>query len=1088
MCTIPWLGGPGKGGKGNPTRWLAPSGPPSPALLTSYIKRAWTIDALFDTYLKHGKQFNHIHLSACWNSLGRLAQSKDSYRPQVHAESLGSLMRHTTNVVSTTNEITARELATIAHGVAKTGKGGTMSTLMNALACAIQIRMDACNAQEIANVAWAFAKVGDSTPSFFNALAIAAERRLDEFKPQELSNTVHAFAKAGCTSPTLFDAIATCTVKQLSGFTPQGIANTVWAFASAGHSAPALFDAIAGASAHRMYEFNAQDLANTVYAFGKAGHPSPALFDAVATAAMRQLHEFTPQGLTNTVWAYATVGHTCPLLFDAVAASAGSRLHGFDPQALANTAWSYAKACHLHAQLFTQLATAAAGCLNAFNAQDLVNTVWAFAKVGHRDESLLTGMAISAAKLVGSIGVQDLANVAWAFAKLGHMDSALFAALARSAEQRLADFDAHNLANVAWGFANAGQIDAQLFAALGHVAQKVIAEFTDEDLDNAEWAFAKAGQRQITRLLREHKKRMPQASGCISAVDRAAFGRVVVAGGGIGGAAVAVALQRRGFDVLVLEADRSFDARKQGYGLTIQRQDAMQAMGINLTQDDAPSTSHYTFSADGQILGFFGEAFGASRTRRESTNSGRFIHIPRQVLRSRMLDELQPGTVRWNARLKSFSCWDGASTGRREPGGVTVTLMDGTTLDAALLVGSDGIFSSVRRQLHLPGDRLHYVGLVVVLGIMDGETPKLTERRIFETVDGTTRIYAMPFTTCSTMWQLSFPYPEDAVLALVKDTAALKVEILRRCGEWHAPIPDLLRSTPLHGMSGYPVYDREPLNPRILRPEAKEGAVLTPQRRVTLIGDAAHPMTPFKAQGANQALSDAVLFADCLANGIARHGVSTGMDIALPLFEQTMLQRAAKVVTGSREKAKELHSALALQPARKVQREADGVDMQRVIQVLRQDGVGAHSAVDPRGLDALVLESIEKTKVLKDAARPSKRRRTHVAQPSIADADMNNVATATVMDGAAPDWGFNWQGVTCQSLVLASGGGLRRKQLRKAVLKLYLRHISAHSEAETARRWWKSHQLELRARFRMHLRNARANGHLRTEGKMVCRL
>jgi len=79
-------------------------------------------------------------------------------------------------------------------------------------------------------------------------------------------------------------------------------------------------------------------------------------------------------------------------------------------------------------------------------------------------------------------------------------------------------------------------------------------------------------------------------------------------------------------------------------------------------------------------------------------------------------------------------------------------LMDGTTLDAALLIGSDGIFSTVRRQLNLPGDRLNYVGLVVVLGIVEGVTIPLTERRIFETVDGTTRIYAMPFTTSTTAW------------------------------------------------------------------------------------------------------------------------------------------------------------------------------------------------------------------------------------------------------------------------------------------------------------------------------------------------
>eukprot|EP00959_Pyramimonas_sp_CCMP1952_P237923 4971844-Pyramimonas_sp.AAC.1 len=46
------------------------------------------------------------------------------------------------------------------------------------------------------------------------------------------------------------------------------------------------------------------------------------------------------------------------------------------------------------------------------------------------------------------------------------------------------------------------------------------------------------------------------------------------------------------------------------------------------------------------------------------------------------------------------------------------------------------------------------------------------------------------------------------------------------------------------------------------------------------------------------------------------------MDAALPAYERRMLGRSARAVVGSREKAKEMHSALALQPARKVQREA----------------------------------------------------------------------------------------------------------------------------------------------------------------------
>eukprot|EP00746_Dinoflagellata_sp_MGD_P149806 gnl/MRDRNA2_/MRDRNA2_81785_c0_seq1.p1 gnl/MRDRNA2_/MRDRNA2_81785_c0~~gnl/MRDRNA2_/MRDRNA2_81785_c0_seq1.p1 ORF type:complete len:313 (+),score=42.26 gnl/MRDRNA2_/MRDRNA2_81785_c0_seq1:509-1447(+) len=301
---------------------------------------------------------------------------------------------------------------------------------------------------------------------------------------------------------------------------------------------------------------------------------------------------------------------------------------------------------------------------------------------------------------------------------------------------------------------------------------------------------------------------------------------------------------------------------------------------------------------------------------RSSMKARRFtyIHIPRQTLRAKIVEQISPGTIRWSSKLKDFSEWTGERGNACDGKGVTISLTDGTTIDAALLIAADGIFSTVRRQLSLRGDCLNYLGLIVVLGIVTttgddkGHNGKeeavaipLTQHRIFETVDGTTRIYAMPFTKDATMWQLSFPFAEAAARALVKDPAALKAEVLQRCGQWHDPVPSLLRSTPLDCMSGYPIYDRDPLDPEVLRmPHMAEAdtanARPAPQCRVTMIGDAAHPMSPFKGQGANQALFDAVLLAEILEDSVRRHGPGIGLDIALPLFEKRMLNRTARVV------------------------------------------------------------------------------------------------------------------------------------------------------------------------------------------------
>jgi 2-polyprenyl-6-methoxyphenol hydroxylase-like FAD-dependent oxidoreductase len=102
------------------------------------------------------------------------------------------------------------------------------------------------------------------------------------------------------------------------------------------------------------------------------------------------------------------------------------------------------------------------------------------------------------------------------------------------------------------------------------------------------------------------------------------------------------------------------------------------------------------------------------------------------------------------------------------------------------------------------------------------------------------------------------------------------------------------------------VYDRELLQSDLLE---KAG-------QVTLIGDAAHPMSPFKGQGANQALLDALALARGISKGCRplSQWKKTGIrQSVLREFESEMLERSATKVKDSAAAAQFLHSELVLQ-------------------------------------------------------------------------------------------------------------------------------------------------------------------------------
>ncbi len=162
---------------------------------------------------------------------------------------------------------------------------------------------------------------------------------------------------------------------------------------------------------------------------------------------------------------------------------------------------------------------------------------------------------------------------------------------------------------------------------------------------------------------------------------------------------------------------------------------------------------------------------------------------------------------------------------------------------ADLVVGADGIRSVVRGLLLSEEiNPLCYTGYIVILGIcslselIGTKNSLLDSETVFQTVNGHERMYMMPFSHDEIMWQMSFPMPEDEARELShKGSDALKQEAIRRA-QWHDPIPQILSATPPSKITGYPVYDREVLVAEHLKNAGN----------ATLIGDAAHPMSPFK--------------------------------------------------------------------------------------------------------------------------------------------------------------------------------------------------------------------------------------------------
>lgn len=305
-------------------------------------------------------------------------------------------------------------------------------------------------------------------------------------------------------------------------------------------------------------------------------------------------------------------------------------------------------------------------------------------------------------------------------------------------------------------------------------------------------------------------------------------GHAVVVGGGIGGLATALALDRIGWRATVLE--RAPELGEVGAGMS-QAPNAMRALGELGVEAEARAVGVPTYSAgnlrrpDGRYL---------QRARPGDTTP--LLGFHRADLHGVLLDAVPPGWLHTGAEVTDV---------RPDGDNVTVTA-GGIDYQADLVVGADGIHSAVRKRLWPDAQPPRYLGRTAWLGVTDvaGLPGDLTGS---VTLGRGVLFLIHPLSRGRAYWALLTSAPAAGIRYDDEKATALSL-----VDGWHDPVPALVRATPPDAVIRTDIHDLAPLTTYV-------------RGRAVLLGDAAHAMSPDRGQGAGHSLEDAVVLAHALA-------------------------------------------------------------------------------------------------------------------------------------------------------------------------------------------------------------------------------